>query len=117
MTALPQHMQALERAQEKRLGVAQFRRDVNALPFAEGARKVADAIQNDHDGYLTGSARVGHLLRSVRFLGPDKVRTLLGAAGVRNEDKKVRDLTVRQCDEIALRLRLSAEERDRRSKL
>ena len=116
MAVLPQHMQALERAQEKRLGVAQFRRDINALSFAEGARKVADAIQNDHDGYVTGSARVGHLLRAVRFLGPDKVRAVLGAAGVHNEDRKVRQLTVRQCDEIALRLRLSAQERDRRSR-
>lgn len=110
MTPMPQHLQAINKANETRRGIADFRRAVRAAGSAEGARMVARAIEFDHDTVL-GGARVGVLMRAIRSIGTDKVYRGLIAAGVPSGDKKLRDMTERQREAVAIQLMLWAESR------
>lgn len=109
MTTIPQHELALQSAQIKRLGVAAFRREVAALPANQGARAVAAAIEHKHQDTIIGSARIGHLLRAIKWLGDQKCERCLIAAGVHNGDKRLRDLTERQIGAVVIQLEMWAD--------
>jgi hypothetical protein len=99
MTAVKDPQQArdaLQVANDIRLGVAAFKRETRALPQHEAVLAVIDALQRRYDDPLLGSARIRHLLRSVAFVGEVKARKLIQAAEVYNGDKRLRDLTARQ---------------------
>lgn len=106
--ALPQHLQALASAERKRVGVAVFRREIRAAGPAMGAAMLARAIEHDHDDYIIGSGRVGHLMRAVPRLGHTKVTKCLLAAGVYNQDRKLRELTPRQRGAVVIQLEMWA---------
>lgn len=108
MAALPQHMQALANANEIRLGVAAAKQRVKALPPRAGAELVADIVENDYADPVIGTVRMYPLLVSVKKIGDEKARTCLKAAGVMYYEKRLRDLTKRQRDAVALQLRLWA---------
>lgn len=109
MTATPQHLQALQNANTNRLGVAGFRRHVRALGARHGALEMARAIETRNDDPVIGSARIGHLLRAIPWLGPQKCDTCLKAAGVHNGDKRLRDLTERQIGAVVIQLEMWAD--------
>lgn len=110
MTALPQHMQALEQAQHTRRVIQQFRREVMNATSANGALKVADLIDTGHEDPLLGAARVGHLLHAIRGLGPSKVLRCLTAAKVSGETA-IRDLDGTQRIAIVFQLEMWADSR------
>jgi hypothetical protein len=105
-----QCMDALASANAKRVGIAQFRRDVRTAGPAAGAAMVARAIDEEYDAFVLGSARIGHLLRAVPRLGEHKVTRCLLAAGVRTFDRKLRDLTARQRGALVIQLEMWARD-------
>lgn len=110
-TGRSQPMQALELANATRIANAKLRREVRALGAKRGALRVAHALEWEHDDPQTGSLRIGHFLCAVQYLHEVKVTRCLAAANVRFSDKKVRDLTKRQREAIAIQLRMWSEMR------
>lgn len=108
MTALPQCMQALGRANEVRLTNANFRRTVAAKPPREAAELVAYTVEHEHDDDSYGALATDRLLRFIPHLGQQKVTKCLMAAGVVNQSKRLRDLTPRQRAAVAAQVRLWA---------
>lgn len=87
----PQHLQALERANEIRFRFADLLRDLAAARLT-----IEQALQDPRgEGKLT----IERLLRAQRFYGPNKTREILNRAGVR-EGKYVSELTDRQRAQI-----------------
>lgn len=108
MTAMPQHMQALQYANQIRCANAAWVRTVAAMSPRAGAEFVADAIECDYDHESLGTLAVNRALLAVHRLGQHKAERCLRAAGVANEAKKLRDLTKRQRVAVAAQLRLWA---------
>jgi hypothetical protein len=102
-------MQALGSANNKRIGVAEFRREIRSLGPVEGAKLLAQAIEHDHDDYIIGSGRIGHLMRAVPRLGERKVTKCLLTAGVYNQERKLRELTARQRGAVVIQLEMWAD--------
>jgi ATP-dependent protease Clp ATPase subunit len=91
-----QAMEALQRANDVRLRVAAFKREIAGLERWEAIVKVIDAIDARYNDPLLGAARVRHLLVGIAGIGDHKARKILTAAQVYNHDKRLRDLTLRQ---------------------
>lgn len=108
MTAIPQHRQALQNANAKRVGVASLKQRVRAMSTCAGAEYLADVIEHDYADPIIGTARMRQLLVSVRMVGDEKACRCLKAAGVMFYDRRLRDLTARQRNAVALQLRLFA---------
>jgi len=108
MTTIPQHLQALASANQTRMGTAELRRQIRDAGPAKGAMLLARAIDRDHDDHILGSGRIGHMMRAVPRLGPTKVTKCLLAAGVYNQDKRLRELTARQRDAVVIQLEMWA---------
>ena len=87
---VPQHLAALERANEIRFARAQVKRDVKA-----GSVPVAEALELE----CCETMPLGELLRAQRSWGPGRVRRLLQRVPV-SETKRVGTLTGRQRDMI-----------------
>lgn len=109
MTALPQHMQALARAEQIKAAKGQFSRAVRALPSGAGARKVAHAIEHEHDDPIIGRLRIRSMLSRIKYMGDQKVAKCLVAAGVVNGDRRLNELTERQRGALVIQLELWAE--------
>lgn len=110
MTATAEHLaHARAISNEIRSGIAQFVKETHALPSREGANVVADVFALDAGDRILGAARVRYLLKAVRRLPSERVEKLLVLASARKPDKRLRDLTPRQRDVIAVQLRLWGE--------
>lgn len=109
MTATTQQMTALATANERRLGVAEFKRETRRLGTRGAALRVASVFEEYDGDPVMGAARTRHLLMCVPHLGYQKVAHMLGAVDVRNWDKRLRDLTPRQREGLALLLRTWVE--------
>jgi hypothetical protein len=108
MTAIPQHMQALEHANEIRCANAEFRREVMVLSSRAAAERVAYTVEHEYDAEACGALRIDRMLRFIPHLGAQKAAKCLIAAGVVNQSKRLRELTPRQRTAIAAQLRLWA---------
>jgi hypothetical protein len=95
-TTLPQHMQALEHANDVRLRVAAFKRDTAKLPHHQAVLAVLAVLEHRHEDPLLGGARVRHLLMSIPRVGDTKARKLIHVAQIYNGEKRLRDMTSRQ---------------------
>jgi hypothetical protein len=109
MTTIPQKMQALSLANERRIGAAEFKRETSVLGTRGAARRVALVLEAQEDDPVMGSAKIRHLLTCVPNLGQKKAGKLLAAVHAQNGDKRLRDLTYRQRVGLALMLRTWAE--------
>ena len=112
MTALPQHLQALQLAQQRRMGASEIRNQLRAMGRkrgAEAAWTLAGVITNPDEN--VGSAKVATMLKAIPGMGDTAARKCLTAAGVPNGEKRVRDLTDRQRNSIAGQLAFWAETR------
>lgn len=105
MTVVPQHMAALASANEKRTGMAAFKRSVRCLSTRAAAERVAQTLEQDWDDRILGSMRARHALMCIPRLGQTKMTTCLVSSGVRNFDRRLRDLTPRQRTAVAFHLR------------
>lgn len=97
--AKPQHMRALDLANEVRIERAERKRQIAAMPRPEGMAAAA-AIFDDPDE-VTGSLKLLELLSSIDHFGLMKTREIAQHAGVVSVDRRVRDLTPRQRTLIA----------------
>lgn len=88
-----QHMQALRLANEVRQKQAQVRRELAALPRAEGVARVVELIE-DHDPRIA-RMQVQRVLAMVRHLGPIAIGKVLRDAEL-NGSKSLLSLTPRQ---------------------
>jgi hypothetical protein len=104
VTALPQHMEALQRANDVRKHNSDLKADLAALSRGNGAVMLANLLCEEPDS-LFGAMPVQSALRAIRGIGREKAGTILIAAGVKGVTRRVRDLTVRQREFIALALR------------
>lgn len=111
MTALPQNMQALAYANEIRIGAMHTKKYIRGLPSATAARKVAEALTEEHDDHVIGSIQVRRLLTCIRGLGEEKTTTCLIAAGVQNFERRIRDMPEKQRNAVAMQLLFWAERR------
>ena len=92
MTAVPQHMQSLERATEIRNARGILKRRV-----ANGELTVVDVLKDTPR--CAATMTLYDLLRAQRQWGPYRAAMFLEDADLR-EDKKVGELTQRQCNVV-----------------
>lgn len=93
----PEQMRhALKLANDTRLCVAKFKREIDGLPRHEAIVRVIEAIDTRYDEKLLGAAKIRHLLIGIAGIGETKARKLLTVAEIHNSDKRLRDLTARQ---------------------
>jgi hypothetical protein len=93
MTPAPQHMQALQRANEVRLARAELKREV-----AKGTITVAEVILNGPSE--AASMTIAELLTSQRRWGTTRCSKFLAGIGM-PETKTVQSMTERQRDLLA----------------
>lgn len=98
---------ALAKGNRLRLAAAAFKRDLSQLTAPEGARVLADHI-DDMPGDLQ-SLRVTDAVKAVRAIGEHKTRALRKACGITSSDRYIRDLTARQRQILAEELRYFAD--------
>ncbi len=102
-----QHMGALATAQHNRLKQAAWRQHIASKNMHDGVAAFQTALRDDDlMQSAVGGMRVSHALSGLRTVGPKKVEALLADIGVRSADKRLRDLTGRQREELALALGL-----------
>lgn len=104
MTALPQHMQALAKAEAQKTAAGDFKRSVRSLPAGAGARKIAVTLEHDHHDDVIGRIRIRRLLLCIKRMGEQNVTRCLLAAGVTNSDRRLTELTPRQRSAVAIQL-------------
>lgn len=85
---------ALRYANEIRLTNAHTVRTIQAQRYRSGAAHAAAILRDPQGAEL--AMRVGALLLAVRSVGATKMLRLLEAAGIGNDRKRLRELTVRQ---------------------
>lgn len=95
-TTAPQHMRALDRANQVRLARAELKRDI-----AEGRRQVADIVADCP--WESESMTISDLLMSQHRWGRTRCRRFLGSLGL-PENKTIGTLTDRQRSCLAARL-------------
>lgn len=104
-TAMPQNMQALAKANERRLGGARFRREVGELDSVEGLKRLAEALDEDMSEAL-GSLTLEGFLSAAHRMGRHRAERFARAAGlIRRSNTRMRDLTQRERWALAATLR------------
>lgn len=91
---MEQRMGALEVANLVRISMCERKREIHGVSTVEGLRWIASMLEDGDP--VVGPMPVGKLLFAVRHVGRERVRKWLTAAGVRSEDRKVRELSERQ---------------------
>ena len=94
LTALPQHLDALARANRARTKRAHVKRKLQAMPTMHAARAAAAALIETPPAELV-AMRVFDLVRAVRHHGAGQARRLLRAAAI-SELATVGQITDRQ---------------------
>jgi hypothetical protein len=100
---LEQRRQALAIANSTRTGIARFRSDTRALPRPQARDAVINVLLEP--GPLLGAMHVRHLLLTIHQVGHAHADAWLKRAGVVSGDRKIRQLTVRQRESLADRVR------------
>jgi hypothetical protein len=98
---MTQHMDALAFANEVRLAQADFKRQFKGMAYVDAAPIMADAILHAADDSPVGKMRVRVLLVTLPRVGDAMVRRMEVDAGVRNSDRRLRELTPRQRQALA----------------
>lgn len=96
---MDQRMMSLVEANERRMGPAAFRAECRALGFRDAVLLAANVLVSDPE--RVEGMRVYRFLESVPFVGDVKVKKLLSQRQIWPL-KRVRELTLRQRNELAL---------------
>lgn len=107
LTDTQQHMVALAEANRIRLIIAEWRREMGKLPINDGRERIAKLLEQGDLGNI-GAVRLGAALTTIHRVGPTQARRIINRAlpHSRNlEMTRLRDLTSRQREELAFRLR------------
>lgn len=102
--ALAQRREALKSANRKRSAVAQFKRELRALPREDAANYLADLVERRVPHGLD-NAVVFDLLTAVPCIGHSKASKVLRLSGVLGPDRRLREISARQRSVLANRLR------------
>lgn len=102
--ARPQHMDALDRANEVKHVQKQLRDDLRGLDQHEARRRAADWIEQAPD-HPCARMHTGWLLRACPRVGAALSNRWLRFAGVVTDSRKVGDLTPRQRERLVQALR------------
>jgi hypothetical protein len=109
-TTMPQHMAALERANQVRIAGARFRREVHSLGCDEGKALLAAYLEKGEVPQEIDRMKVERFISSIRRVGDDGVKQVRRMAGiyrttVQGRPLQVRDLTPRERVSLAAALR------------
>lgn len=94
-----QAMRALAGANDIRMHIAGFKRDVAGRNYIDALRVLCETIENASDP-LMGAAKVRQLLMAVKWIGPEKSVTYMLGAGITDRDVRLRDLDKRKRDKL-----------------
>jgi hypothetical protein len=100
---LEQRRQALAIANSTRMGIARFRSDIRAMPRPQARDTVINVLFEP--GPVLGAMHIRHLLLAINRVGHTQADSWLKWAGVISGDRPVRQLSVRQRECLANRLR------------
>jgi hypothetical protein len=104
-----QRFEALAIANRRRVRGANVRRHIRGLPLLDGVMEVARFLKEQDDDVW--AMPVSRLVFSVHRLYEKKGTPMLFAAGIHAHHKRVRDLTDRQREALAVGLERFVEER------
>lgn len=99
-----QRDQALALANQIRTDKAKLKARITSLGYATGAAMAAALVDDRHND-IAGAFSVREIIRCVPKLGDVAVHEAVKHCGIRTADRKLRDLTDRQRDELAHVLR------------
>lgn len=102
-----QRLEALALANRVRCGASAEKRRIRGLPASVAAREVARIVRDGDGDTVCEGVPVAALILAVPRMGECKTRALLGRLGV-GPWRKLRDLTVRQREVVALELEAKA---------
>lgn len=103
-SAADQRLAALALANMVRTTNARTLREIRRAPYVDGMVHVMDILSGDVKGPV-GQIPVGRLLLCPRGLGQTKAQKILRAAGIYSGDRRLRQLTPRQRNELVMFLR------------
>lgn len=109
MTALPQHMRALERAEQQKVAKGNLTRSIRSLPPGASARKTAEVIETSHTDPVIGRVRLRYLLLAIPRMGDHNIGRCMRAAGIYGQTKRLNELTPRQRGAVVIQLEMWAE--------
>lgn len=89
-------MEALNYANDVRLHIAAFKRDIKGRSYIAALTALVEAIEERHNDPLLGAARIRQLLMAVPWIGREKSVTYMLGAGITDRDVRLRDLTASQ---------------------
>lgn len=104
MSIVPQHMEALARANHVKNTNAATCREIARMDQHAGRLKVAELLETD-ESYVFGRMSVEKLIESVYRFGPGASRMALRAIGSSHRGKRVGELTSRQRCALAALMR------------
>ena len=99
--ATEQRRAALRQANTVRTSNRNARLAIRQLPRNAGRDRVIAVLTNPNRPDFFGAMTVRHLLGSVRGVGTQRIGFMLKAAQVENADRRIRELTPRQCHAVA----------------
>lgn len=101
-----QHMQALERANAARAARTAQGRKIGALSYRDGCDEAARILESPSiTSSQVGGMTATKFLMMVHKVGPQNAAAFLRCVGLRDTNRRVRDLTVRQRASLAVLLR------------
>ena len=111
MDRVKQRTEAMAKANHYRTAVSVRRREIANMPPAEGYETLAELIGECDDPALL-SGRLSHWLTAPKFSGHTKANQAIACLNLKKADRRVRDLTPRQRQELAeiVRYRLNVRE-------
>lgn len=111
MDAVEQRKDALAKANQYRFALAKKRREIAAMPMAEGCEELAELIEHT-DCPMMLSGQVSHWLMAPNRAGVQKASQAMACLNIRKADRRLRDLSPRQRQQLAeiVRYRLNVRE-------
>lgn len=101
-----QALNALDKGNKRRVAAAEFKRGLHSRGRRAGAETLAALLSSDEPDPLLSGMPVQAALLAVNGIGRQRAHRMIRAAGVTAIDKRVRDLSPRQCTVIATELNL-----------
>lgn len=100
MDAVAQRTEALAKANQYRFAVSRKKREIGEMPMHEGCQELADLIEHT-DCPMMLSGRVQDWLMAPNKIGIQKSSRAMAHLRIRKADRRLRDLSPRQREELA----------------
>lgn len=80
-------------------------RDIANLPYVDGIDAVIEVLENGDEKGPLGALSIGRLLTAPRWMGEERARVVLRSVSIVSGDRRLRQITMRQREQMALHLR------------